>query len=490
MDILRNIDIRKIFKNKVILFTINRYLSYGLQIIRGFLLAKILGPVSFGIWGFLMLIRQYLSYTSMGFEYAVNVELATGLRNAEGQQEETVHTALSSVLLIACLLIIIGGGTQVLGIPLFEKYHFSQYTVVLTAYVGFFLIRQVLTNVHRVYGNLLQIGLSELLVGVLPIIALISFRTQFIIIVLLGALLLSEVLSVVILIIDFPYKYKFSIIPKRIGPLLSIGIPLLVYNISYNMKMLSGRTIISVFYSVQEMGYFSLANSITMATLLGLKAVSWVVYPEILSRSSIGISDEVAAKTIHRVNDLYGTAVILVVFLMFLILPILFLILPEYKPVEDALGILLMSQAVESLAFGYNSAAVARKQTIQVAKISWVAVVVVTLFSLLASYFQLDFLWVAMSILAGAFVFTILQVRLGSQALCETEGNRSWLNVLPIWTLISFGCSILGILLGYITIGALLGLSIFIVTNTRKIKNLSSFCLKKALGVEIANTLT
>jgi O-antigen/teichoic acid export membrane protein len=403
------------------------------------------------------------------------VELATKSANTDEHEAEIIQAALSGVFVIAGLLVLCGVAFQALGISLFEKYSFSQYTVTLVAIVGLTHIRQVLKNVHRVYGNLFRIGASELLTAVLPLLAVLFFRDQVLVFALLGALTLSEILSVMILLLDAPFEVIFSLSPERLRHLFSIGIPLLVYNISFHLKMLAGRTIISAFYPVATMGYYSLANSITTATLLGLKAVSWVVYPDILSNTSSEITDREAARTVKKVNILYGTAVVLVVFGVILLLPLMFFVLPNYRPVEEVLGILLLSQAVTSLSFGYNCVAIARRRQMQVAKISWVAVIIVSSISLIAAVLKLHFLWIAVSILVGSFVFTALQVRLGFQALHQSKDLRNWWEVLPLGTMISIMISALGISLGYTTIGAVIGLIIFVVTNKGKIMKLWHF---------------
>jgi hypothetical protein len=167
----RSVDVGRVLRNRVLLFAINRYVGYGLQFLRGMLVAKLLGPYHFGVWGFLMLVRQYLLYTSLGLEYAVSVELATGSTAGDDQQEEIIRVALSSVITIAGFLILCGTVVQALGVPSFEKYSFSQYALALVAVVGLTHIRQVLTNVHRVYGNLIRIGAGELLTAALPLLA-------------------------------------------------------------------------------------------------------------------------------------------------------------------------------------------------------------------------------------------------------------------------------------------------------------------------------
>ncbi len=488
---VKSVDIRRVFHNPVLLFAGSRYVGYGLQFIRGMLVARFLGPYLFGVWGFLMLALRYLSYTSLGLQYAVNVELATSVdsANTDNEQEETIRVALTGTAIVAALLILSGVLIQLTGLSLFAKYSFNQYVAALASLAGLTHLREVLKNVHRVYGNLARIAAGELLTATLPLLAALVFREQTLVFALLGALTLSEMVSIAILIVNAPFRASFSWLPKHVRHLLSIGIPLLVYNVSFYLIMIAGRTVISMFYPVQAMGYYSLANSITTATMLGLKAGAWVVYPDILSRTSQEVADETVAQTVQKVNDLYGTSVILVIFAMILILPLMFLFLPDYKPVEETLGLLLMSQAVMSLSFGYNCVAVARKQQMRVAKISWIAVAVVVLFSLLAAFLELHYVWVAGSILAGSFVFTALQVRLGSQTLRQSKDSRSWQDVLPSGRLAAISVLVLSILLGYTTIGGVIGLIVFIVANKEDIITLWHFIWQSVLGTRSENPL-
>ena len=74
-----------VFKNPILLFTVCRYFVYGLLFARGVLVAKLLGPALYGIWGFLFLVQQYSTYFSVGAHYAINVQLDT---NSDASPDE------------------------------------------------------------------------------------------------------------------------------------------------------------------------------------------------------------------------------------------------------------------------------------------------------------------------------------------------------------------------------------------------------------------
>lgn len=465
------------------MFTANRYLSYGLQFVRGILVARFLGPQMFGIWGFLLLVQQYLSYTSLGLQYAVNVELATESTTAPKKRAELIGSALIFTALISGGLVLLGFWIQTGGIPLFEKYFFTRYVLAISVICGFNHLQQLFANIYRVYGKLARIAVSELLSAVFPLMTVLLFKGEILIQALLSALVLSGIISLTIYIVKVPFKiaFKFNLYYWR--QLLAMGIPLLVNNVSYYLITVSGRTIISAFYSVQTMGYYSLANTISAATLLGLNAVSWVFFPGILSRTHAGISDEMAEGVVKKVNELYATAAFLAVFGMILGLPVIFLFLPQYQPVAGALSVLLLSQALLSVSFGYNCVAIARKKQLKVAGISMIAAIVVAGLSLLVALFKMSFTWIAVAVLVGASVYTLWLTRLGERMLERDRVGIGYMkSVLPWGSLAAILIFLAGIPVGYPTPAGLIGAAIFILTNRQKVGLVWNFIRRIVIG--------
>lgn len=471
------IDIRQVFKNPILLFTASRYVGYGLRFVRGILVARFLGPYFFGIWGFLLLVQQYLSYTSFGLQYATTVELAIQSIDKDEKRNEIIANVLSTTLMIATCLVLLGGSIQLTGITLFEKYSSSGYIAVMGIIVGIYHLQQVFTNIYRVYGQLGRIVFAELLNAVLPLVVVFVFKDEELIAALLGAMVLSGIISLVIFVLRSPFEISFSFNPVLVRRLLSTGIPLLAYNVSFHLIAVTARTIISAFYSVETMGYYSLANSVTSVTLLGVNAVTWVFVPRILFKARESVADHVVAKTVQKINDLYGTSVFLAVFGMILLLPLLFIFLPQYKPAGKTLDVLLLSQAILSISFGYNQVAIARKQQLKVAGISVIAVIVVLGLGLSVAFLKFDFVWIAVSVLAGSFVFTLLQTRLGSQTLNVRSGYLK--NVLPLGSLIATVLFLLGILSGYPVFLGGTGLVVFVLANKAKLSLLVDFAYRK-----------
>jgi len=473
-------DIGRIFKNSMLLFTTSRYIQYGLQFIRGVLVAKFLGPYLFGVWGFLLLAQQYLSYTNFGLQYAINVPLATDLLYKPKEREEIINVALILTSIFAGILILAAFGIQYFTISIFEKYSFNQYVLILGIIAGLNHLERVLMNVHRIYKNLARIaGVGLFRVFLLLLIPLI-FRKDILIVALLVGMIFCPIVSIIVYMIRVPFHFNLSLNKHYVKLLLSFGIPLLIFNVTFYMITISAQTIISIFYSVEVMGYYTLANNIAAATMLGLNTVIWVIYPDILKMTREGLDDEVVARTVQKFTDIYSTAVFLVAFGTILILPALFWILPQYKPVQATINVLLLSQAVLSLCCGYTYLAVARKKQLVIARMGMVALALVVGLALAVGVLKLHYIWIAISVLAGTFVFSLLQVKIGSRLIKDVYNQKSYLkNILPYGTLLSIFLFLTGSILGNTYLGGLAGLVVFIISSMKKLALLYTFGLEK-----------
>lgn len=473
------IKIVNIINNRIILFTLSRYLGYVITIIRGFIVAKVLGPELFGIWGFLTLGQQYLSFTNFGLQYAINVKLAIGkTRKNTKHDAEYLGGAISITSIIAIVIVSLSLITKSCQIPFYTKYSLDRYIFLLSMSAGLYNIQLVLTNAYRAYGKLARIAISEILRAILPLLAALIFSGELLIKTILIALILSEVISITVFLVRTPLRVILNW--TSWGEMINLGIPLLFYNISFYLITMVASTLISQYYSIKAMGLYSFANSITNASLLGLNAIGWIIYPEILSKSHKDQSNASVATLINNVNDIYSIAVQLIVFTIILCLPLLFFIVPEYRDVSGTLSVLLIAQAVLSSSFGYNCVTIAREKHRDVAIIGVIAACVVALLSFLTALQGLRYIWIAISVLIGAMVFTFLQAQLGTRVLKHSHGNfDAFTSVIPIGSLVAILCYLAGVFYASNTFVNLLGFSIFIISNRRKIRKILTYGSRK-----------
>jgi O-antigen/teichoic acid export membrane protein len=475
-------DPLRILKNKVVLFTSSRYLGFGLQFARGILAAKFLGPELFGVWGFLMLVQQYLAYSGLGIQYAVNAELATTKNVDTNERSELIGSSLLITTIISLIVFFIGLGIQSTGYPLFEKFNFNDYVLSICAIVSLYNLQQLFTNIYRVYGKLTHIAGTELISAIVPLVTVLIFKdSPELINLLLGSLILSGLISNLIFLFNMPCKVIFRINNYQSRRLIAMGIPLLIYNFSHQLITTSGRTLVSNFYSLEDMGYYSFSNNITTGVMLGLNAVSWVFFPNILSRTHADIPNDEVFRVVEKIKDLYNISVFLVVFIVILISPLLFTFLPQFRQSLSSLNILLLAQAVLSASYGYNCVAIARKQQMKVAGISGISAVFVVASSWLIGTLKGGISWIAVAVLAGAFLYTFLQANLGTRLIDrKVIGISALISTISWGSLLSIIILLVGILTGHSFVAGLLGLSVFILSNWQKIKLIPKFVYEKS----------
>lgn len=462
---------------QILIFTASRYLTLVLGAVRGVLVAGFLGPVLFGIWGFIVLIKQYVSHTSLGLQHAVTVELATVKGDARSEAR-VVGISIGGTLLIAVSLVLGAVAADLFDLSLFPKYRFSNFALLVALIVSVNHVQQVLRNTHRVYGSIGRVALTEVMIAAAPLLALAFYRGEALLFALLYSLLGSTLFSVIVLLVKPPFPILLGVNPRELRRLVRIGIPLLIYNASSYLITVAARTIISAFYPVDVMGYYSFANTLTTATLLGLNAIAWIVFPSILAGSTKDVPDELVRQRIDYVNALYGTAVWLVVLLMVIVLPVVFWLLPAYRPAEETLVILMLGQAVLALSFGYNCVAIARREHLRVARLSMVGVGVVTGGGLVAALAQLHYAWVAVAVLLGAIAFTGLQSRLGELLMPDAPPrNASYMKTLFRGSrVIPLGIVLLGLLVGNgMLVWSLGALMVFIILAWPELRLLFQF---------------
>lgn len=462
---------RTVSGNTVILFTICRYAVYGMVLVRGLLSAKFLGPQLLGIFGFLCLLLQYLAYSGLGLQFAVNVKLAT---DPDADHSSSISAALTFTALIAALLIIAGVLVQELGLPLFAKYSFANYATVVGFIAGATLLQQVYTNIYRVHGRLAKVAGTELFSALILLMAVFLFRSDALLMAMLAGMALSAAFALVLFTFRAPFKITLSLNSSWIKSLLSLGWPLLLYNASFYLIPMVAQTAISIHYPVVAMGYYTFATSVANAILLGYNSISWIVFPNILTKTRSELSDAEVLRTTDRVNILFGTGVFLTVFAGLVLLPALFAVLPRYSPSQGTLMILLLSQGLLESCFGYNCLAIARKRQMSVAKISMTCVLAVGCLSTLSGFLGLSFIWIAGAVFVGSLLFNVLQARLGGKLVPSAE--EQFRPVLTASTIIALAICIASIPLSHPTLGAAVGSIVFVVGNRERVIELWDIC--------------
>ena len=392
------------FGRKEFYFTLGRYLVYAFQIAKGFALAYFLGPFFFGIYGYIMLYQQYLVYSNLGVQYALNAELSINSNSEESVKNRIENSAFSMTVYIVLVLFILSLFVYFFKIEIFPYKDSYKYVFLLLILACLGHFQEIFVNIFRINKNLLPILYSDLFIAIATISVIPFFNGINLIDAVLWSWIIS--LSFTMFIYKILYKKRIRFDNSYIKSLFNAGLPLLLFIFNYNLMGLIIRTLISIYYDTTAMGLFSFSNSLTSAIMLSFNSITWLMYPAVISKLS-----EYDLKGIELEDYLIGFSkkLIFIVFAIICIaiiaMPILFIFLPKYEPIKGALIILLLNQVVFNAGFAFVSLAIGRKSYYQIAAISLLSVVVCFLFGSAFSFYKLPIEWLAITNILGSFFF-------------------------------------------------------------------------------------
>jgi O-antigen/teichoic acid export membrane protein len=392
------------FGKREFYFTLGRYIVYALQIAKGFALAYFLGPYFLGIYGYIMLYQQYLVYSNLGVQYALNAELSINTNSEQALKNSIENSAFSMTIFISLVLFALSLFIYFFKIEIFPYKHSYNYVflLLLLACLGHF--QEIFINIFRINKKLRPILYADFFIAILTVLVIPFFKGINLINAVLWTWVLS--LSVAMLVYKNLYKKKIRFDSSYIKPLFNAGLPLLLFIFNYNLMGLTIRTLISIYYDTTSMGLFSFSNSLTSAIMLSFNSITWLMYPSIISKLS-----EYDLKGIELEEYLVGFSkkLIVIVFaiicIAIIVMPVLFIYLPKYEPIKGALIILLLNQVVFNAGFAFVSLAIGRKSYYQIAAISLLSVIVCFLFGIVFSIFKLPIVWLAIANILGSFLF-------------------------------------------------------------------------------------
>lgn len=390
------------FGKREVFFVLFRYLSYGVLAIRGIIFAYFLGPFFLGIYGFLMLYQQYLSYSNLGIQYSVNSEFA--VTTIGERKTRIVNSALTATLISSLVLFIAAIGVYGLKFPLFPYKDSYQYVFILFLITVFSNFQQIFINIFRAEKLLYPIIISELIIAVSSL-SVVPFYSG---INLVNAIFYAWSISLFCVLIYFVkiYKNRINFECYYIGYLLKLGFPILIYGFSYFLMNQLSRTLIGIYYPINVMGYFSFANNITTAVMLGLDTITWIIFPSVIGKlASEDLSKKELSNYLVTFTNKLTALVSLIICFSIILLPVLFQYLSKYKPIEYSLIILLVNQIVFNTGFAFISFCIARKMHRQMAVFSLLSVVISGVFSLFFCYFKTPFIWLVVSNVIASFCF-------------------------------------------------------------------------------------
>ncbi|MDA3867106.1 MAG: oligosaccharide flippase family protein [Salinivirgaceae bacterium] len=463
---------QKIFTNEAFLFVVGKYFAFGLQFLNSILIAHILGPYYFGIYGFVLLVVSYVRFANFGVHYAVNVELSTHDRTNKQEANQITSMGFMVTIGVAVLILLAALSIHFLDIQVFEKYDFSQY-LLLTVFISISLIMSLLfTNIYRSYSKFYQILAYFILPQLFLLIMLYVGPENEKLNYLLYGFLGGHVIALLVFIKDYPLKFSFTFSWRIFHSLIKRGIPLVIYNASFYFILLSARTIVSIFYDVESMGLFSFANNVAQASEHALGVISFVFFPKILNRLKTDIPNHDAIELLAKIRSLYLVVFYLIMFSLVFVYGILVGFMESYQFSELTFLFLILMKLFIGKVFGYSHLLVSRGYENKIAAYAFITVLLATVSSIGFIYFyQVDFTIVAVCTFISTAFYMLAVIRKGKIVLHnEFRFFETISELFPLRYLIPLVLLILERIFIREIVTSVLPLIVFVLLNWKSVK--------------------
>ena len=413
----------KVLKNKIFVFIFTRYLSYFIQFLNSLIIAYFLGPYYLGVWGFISVILQYLSYGNLGLDNALNVTLSTGNILESKKQSQILSNALIATVLTGLILISIGFFIYAIDVHFFEKYLFSRYMFFIIVISCLNYLNVLFINLFRTYSLYTPIVVFQLSIQLLQLPICFLLKSDMIISGLLSMTAVAHVISFFVFIKKMPIKVFLKVDFNVLKTLYKRGVSLLFYNVTFNLLMLSTRSVIGYFYPVETMGFFTFASNIATALIVGLSSLEFILFPKMLNRLSADTPTDKSIKTFHEVRYIYMATVYLIIILGLICYPILLFYFKKFSDTINVFSYLVICQIVLASGFGYSTLIIARGKELFLVLHGLIALLLNLTLSIVGySLYGFDYSFMAL-FLVISFVYYDAQVIRKGRELLNLKGD-------------------------------------------------------------------
>jgi O-antigen/teichoic acid export membrane protein len=463
---------KSVVKNKVILFIFSRYGTYFLHFINSLFIAVYLGPYYLGIWGFITLVTSYMNHLSFGIADSVTAIISIK-KDKEFYVQKVIGTALTMLIALSLIAMLLFSINTIFDLNLGSKYNFSTYAPVVLSIGVLAYFNNLFNHVFRVYGKLFEIAFSQTIFPLLMLLAIILFKDKELLWAMIFANLLAFLFALLMYIVRTPVKIKPIFIYDLFRTIQIKGWHLFVYNTSFFFIVISTRSFVSGYYSVEEFGYFTFAFSLANVMLLLLQSMAYLIYPKMLNRFAVANNNQ-NIDLLQTLRDAYVTTSHLLIHIAVLLFPIFLILFPEYTKATEAFKLIALSILLYTNSFGYSGLLIAKGYEKKIGKLSFTALIINLIGAfVLIKVFNVPFTLVVLATMFSYFVYVFMLGKLGRKML---QLNNSFVAVVkdiyPLRLLIPYVLSLVLILFSAPNTYFVLSLALFLTLNFRVLLNL------------------
>lgn len=470
--------LKSALKSKVLNYIISRYLTYFIQFINSLFIAVFLGPYYFGIWGFITLAIQYLNQLNFGISHSTSVIIAIH-KSKEWYVKKVIGNSIIMLAILSLFISLFFLSNELFNLNIGNKYNFSKYAPVVLLIGILAYYNALFSNIFRVYGKVAEIAINQSSFPVLALMTIFLFEGENLLWGLLSANLIAFLFSLFLYIYRTPIKLK-PIFSKRLARTIQTkGWYLFIYNTSFYLIIISTKSLISVYYSVEEFGYFTFAYNLANVVLLLLQSFSFLIFPKLINRMAYATSEKIS-ELLEDLRGIYITTSHFLVHLAILFIPILITFFPQYSEASQVFKLTALTTIMFSNAFGYSGLLIAKGLVKKLGRLA-LAVLILNLVLVwsLISIFKINFTFAILGTMVANFVYLYLLTYMGRKNLqLKSDFLMILKDVYPLRIFLPFFLSFTFIFFDFSNYWFITVILLFLILNFKKLKKNKPLLMK------------
>lgn len=321
----------------------SNFLGQAISLVRGIVVRRLLGPLSYGWLNIFTLIERYAGYTDMGLINAMDRELPLSRgRGDKLKEEEIENNVFTSILIssvIIALAVILYGLTS-------SVRPFSGFAPVLRVFALFLILYRLSTffsiflRTHRKFQLLSTLNVLR---GGVALGFIIFLAKRYLIAGIFGAEIISLVIFLALSLRFFPHPFSLAFNLTAIRRLIGIGFPLLLVSLTaVTIRNFDRFMIITFLKEPLLLGYYS-AGLLFSNTIVQIPdSISVILFPRLLEDFGKHSDIDKIKKYVEEPTIVIAYLMGIVIALALVISPFfLKYILPQYEPGLRPLQVLL-----------------------------------------------------------------------------------------------------------------------------------------------------
>lgn len=464
-----------------------RYGTYALQFVVSLGIASKLGPYYLGVYGFIQLILMYFQQINFGIPHSLNVFLVHEKKDKD-RCERYISNSLWLYGVVSFIVLLLYLYAQLFSPDIFGSYKIDKFLPAISIIAILVYFNSIFSTILRARNKVNQLSFVLSVNVLINGIALLLFESYTLIWALLASQILSGVITSFVAI-------KSGVLPKLPNaiPALAIqkailhkGLYLFLYNSCFYIINVSNRTIISIYYAVEEFGLFTFSFTIAHGVMMLLDSLMTLIFPKVIDLLSFK-DVKVVEKNINTVRIAFVSSSHLLIYVGMLFFPLLVALMPTYSSALTSLNLIALTILMNTNGYGYTSLLIAQNKERTSAFISICALVVNVLCGMfLVTIVHVSFSYVILATVVAYLVFTFLCYMYGRRLLGVFTWRNAILHFFPIRLLVPYAAA-LAISIFQAEILVFIPIVLFVILNWKDIMAIKQLALKLYKNPNIAD---